>query len=723
LEELGGQLPIGVEYHKIAWQSDIVEESINSFIINLVEAIIIVLIVLIIPSGLRMGLIIGFDLLITILATFIFMAILNIPLQRMSLGALIIALGMMVDNAIVVSDSIAIKLRQGMDRVQAAVESATSSSYPLFAATVVAVMAFYPIYASEVGTGEYCNTLFIVVAAALVISWLISMFITPLQCLDFLPVSTVSAEKGDLTKGGEFDTPLYNRFRKVLVKLIRFRFLAIGIMGGLLFFSIFCFGFVKQMFFPDSSRPQMMIDYWAPEGTRVQQIAKDVEELEKTFLDSPLVESLSTFIGAGPPRFYLPVDPEKTTQNYAQLIVNFPDYTYVDSFIEEFEPWALQNFPHAMVRFRKYAVGTSNTWKFEVRISGPADANFDQLRETGDEITKIVKASPYGTDWRTDMLNRTLKLVPVYDQKRARLLSIEREDLARTTKRGYDGVTMGLYRERDKLIPIIARNTQSEREQFANRLDILQVQPIYSTKTIPLGQAISDVIIDWEDPIIICWNRRRAITIQGEPIKGTTFPTLQSSVGDNINALPLPVGYDLFWDGEADSSKEAMESLIPGILPAVVLIFFLIISVFNAYRPLVIILLTIPFSIIGITWGLLLLGTPFGFLALLGGMSLAGMMNKNIVVLLDACSENVAKGMDPYHAIIEASVTRVRPVLLAAGTTVLGVIPLVPDLFWTAMAVTIMAGLSFGSLLTLVVVPVLYSIFYKLENKENDANT
>ncbi|MGA8164628.1 MAG: efflux RND transporter permease subunit [Waddliaceae bacterium] len=712
LDELKKKLPIGIALHKIAWQSDLVEESVNSFIRNLIAAVIIVLVVLIIPSGLRMGFIIGFDLIITILGTFIIMAINSIPLQRMSLGALIIALGMMVDNAIVVSDNIAVKIRQGIDRKKAAIDSTVASAYPLFAATLVAILAFYPIYASVANTGEYCQTLFIVVAASLLMSWLVAMLITPLQCIDLLPDPKPRPE-GE--SKGEFDTAFYNAFRTFLDKLIRFRGLTMAALIGLLVLSVFGFGFVSRMFFPDSSRPQMMIDYWAPEGTRIQDVSEDIEKLEKTFLESPLVTSTSSFIGAGPPRFYLPVDPEGVNPNFGQIIVNFPTYTNIDPFIDTFKPWAEENFPEAMIRFRKYAVGPGDTWKFEARFSGPANADLDELRRLGEKVQGIAESSPYGMDWRIDMQNRTMKLVPVYDQKNARLSSISRSDVARTTRRGYDGLNVGLYREQDKLLPIVVRHSEEEREEFVDRMETLQVQPAFTTRTVPLSQAISSIDLEWENPIIARWNRRRTVTVQGGPKRGETFPTLQNDVMSKIDHVKLPPGYDLYWDGEASSTREAQESLVPGILPAVILIVFSIVTVFNAYRPLVIILCTIPFAFIGITVGLLTLQTPFGFMALLGAMSLAGMMNKNIVVLLDACEENLKKGMDRYSAILEASVTRIRPVLLAAGTTVLGVIPLVFDVFWTAMAVTIMAGLSFGSLLTLIVVPVLYTILYRVK--------
>ena len=713
IAEITEILPIGLNINKIAWQSDLVSEAVNGFLINLVQAVIIVLLVLIIPSGLRVGLIVGIDLVLTILATFIVMAIMEIPLQRMSLGALIIALGMMVDNSIVVADGIVVKIREGFDRKSAAIAAATSPAFPLLAATLIAVMAFYPIYASTEDAGEYCRTLFIVVGTSLTISWLVAMLITPLQCLDMLPETTP-----DETDGDAFDKPFFRCFRQTLRWLIARRFLAMAACVGLLTLSLIGFGFVKQMFFPDSSRPQMMVDYWAPAGTRIQQVSADLGQIEENLVNDPSVISVSSFIGAGPPRFYLPVDPEKNYSNYAQLIINFRSFEDVDPFIEKYENKIIEKTSQAMIRFRKYGVGPSNTWPFEVRFSGPANAHLATLRNLGDEALAIAKQSPDGRDWRLNMQNRTLKLEPIYDQKRGRWSSISRADLASALKRSYDGRIVGQYREGDHLYPIIVRNTEQERQTFASNIELQQAQGELSTQAVPIGQVVDGLPVVWEDPFIFRWDRRRSVTLQGAPVPGVTFPTLKASIGKEIEAMPLPPGYTLSWDGEENSTKKAQESLIPGVIPAVVMVLILLILVFNAFRPILIILLTIPFALIGITLGLLLFDIPFGFLALLGGMSLAGMMNKNIVVLLDACNENIAEGMDRYNAIIEASVTRVRPVLLAAGTTVLGVIPLLQDIFWVAMAVTIMAGLAFGSLLTLFVVPLLYSIFYRLRGAD-----
>ena len=710
VSRISAYLPIGIELRKIAWQSDLVSESINGFFINLVEAVIIVLIVLMIPSGWRMGLIIGSNLVLTILGTFIFMAVMGISLQRMSLGALIIALGMMVDNAIVVADGVAVYLRQGKERLEAAYLAAKQNSFPLLAATVIAIMTFFPIFASREDAGEYCRSLFLVVAISLGLSWVIAMFIAPLQCVDFL-----SQSKG--AGGDEFERPFYQKFRALVTGLIKMRYVTVIVLAGMLGVSIFGFGYVRQMFFPDSSRPQIMIDYWTGAGTDIQGVAASMQKFDEQVLNNPRVMSTSAFIGAGPPRFYLPVDSEKNYPNYAQLIVNFESYKEIDAFIEEMQPWAQANLPEAMVRFRKYSVGPGDAWKFEARLSGPGDANLAELRALGTQIRRIAMRSPYGEDWRTDMMNPVLKVVPEYDQKRGRWSSVNRLDLANATKRSYDGFQSGLYREGDDLYPIVVRNVEKERQRMLTNIETIQIRPTASTYTVPLSQVVTGVETEWEDPYVVRWNRRRAVTVQGGPELGATFPELYGSVIDEIDEVKLPPGYEIYWDGEASSSNDAKKSLIPGMIPAIVIILFLLVLVFNAFRPVLIILLIIPFAMIGVTAGLLGFNMPFGFMALLGGMSLAGMMNKNIVVLLDACNLNKEAGMAPLDAIVEAAVSRARPVLLAAGTTILGVVPLLQDVFWQSMAVTIMAGLAFGSLLTLVAVPVFYAIFYRIKSE------
>ncbi len=709
LKQIEQDLPIGITLHKISWQSTIVKESVSSFVISMIEAIIIVLIVLLIPSGFRMGAVIGLGLILTLLATFLYMYFMKIPLERMSLGALIIAMGMMVDNSIVVADGIAVNLRKGMKPFQAALSAASAPAFPLLTATLIAIMSFYPIFASEGSTGEYCRTLFIIVAVALILSWFIALLITPQHCLWFIKTKSGEALRD------EFDTPLFHRFRRAIDWVLRHRFFMLILLLALLILSFVGFQFVIKLFFPFSTRPQLMVDYWAPAGTSIHEVSARTEEMVKKFREEATVQSVSSFIGAGPPRFYLPVDPEFIYSNYGQLLINFNNNKEIDPFISRNQEWLNNHFPEALIRIRKYTVGPGNPWKFELRILGSYNANLSQLRETGNQLLADIRSSSLGTDWRLDLMNPIRQLKMDYQQRRARSVNISREDIANALERGYDGLNVGLYREKNKLYQIQWNSTEAERQTFLSHLDTLPVRGEMSVNSIPLTQVTDDRRFQWEEPYIIRWDHQRQVAIQGSPILASTFAALKKSVLPQIDHFTLPRGFSYFWGGEEDSSTTAQKQLIPGLVPALIVILLCLVVTFNDFRPIAVIFLTIPFAMIGITAGLLLFNVPFGFMALLGAMSLAGMMNKNIVVLLDSCKENIDSGMDPYQAILEATVKRARPVMLAAGTTVLGVIPLLQDIFWTGLAVAIMGGLAVGSLLTLVAVPLFYVIIYRLK--------
>ena len=711
LEEILPMLPMGIEVDRFHWQSGIVDEAVNGFLINFAEAVAIVLIVLTLAMGWRMGVVIGSSLILTILTSFILMAIFGIDLQRMSLGALIIAMGMMVDNSIVVSDGIVVRMKMGMDPKKAAIEAASQPSMPLLGATVIAVMAFYPIFASEEGAGEYCRTLFTVVGISLLTSWIISMTITPLQCIDMLP----KPKKDEPTDTDPYAGKTYRAFKGIVERAIRFRFLTIGALVALLVVALMGFGKVDQRFFPDSSMTKFMIDYWAPEGTRVETVAEDLKKAEDKFLADERVDSVATFIGSGPPRFYLPVDPEFPYQSYAQLIVNVHDFGDITNILNELDAWFPEEFPQALVSMSKYGVGPSNVWKFELRISGPSTADPAILRSLADEVVSIVEPNPLSANARVDWRQRVQKVVPEYNQERARWAQVTREDIANTTKRAYDGISIGQYREDDDIIPIVLRYVTEERKS-PNNMGVLQVRPGSSAYTIPMLQVTDGIHTAWEDPLIWRRDRRRTITIQSNPIFGVTLPSQRASVLQEIEAIKLPPGYTMEWGGEFEDTADATASLIPGVIPALAIILFIIVALFNAIRPLLIILLTIPFAIIGITAGLLAADTPFGFLALLGAMSLSGMMIKNAIVLLDQVNLELETGKSRYQAIVDSAISRLSPVVLAAATTVLGVIPLLQDVFWIGLAVTVMAGLSFGTILTMILVPVLYCTFFRVKS-------
>jgi multidrug efflux pump subunit AcrB len=711
LQEILPEIPAGVEVEKFFWQSDLVTESIDGFVLSLVEAVLIVLAVIAIAMGWRMGLVIGWALIVTILGTFLVMKILGMSLERISLGALVVALGMMVDNAIVVADNYAIRLKRGMKPIEAAIDSAATPGTALLGATIVAIMAFYPVFAAPTGAGEYGRGLFIVVGISLVISWLVAMTMTPMNC-----IALIKPPKDDEDKNADpYGSGFFRVYKAVLEAAIRRR--ALTILGMLILLVGAGVGFtgIPQQFFPDSTRSQFMIDYWAPQGTTLKTVSTALRGIEEKLDGDPRVVSTGTFMGAGGPRFYLPVDPEYPYTSYGQVIVNTPDYDSVASLIEELTPWVAENYPQALTRVRKYTVGPGDTWPFELRISGPAEADLDTLRRLGEEGMDILRTSPLAKQVRTDMRQRVQKVVVDYDQERARWAAVSRADVAQATARAYDGLPIGLYREDDTLLPIIARDSDQDRQRMAGQLDLVQVQPSLGLQSAPLGQVVDGIELEWEDPIISRFDRRRQIAVQASP-DGVTFPALRASVKDQFDAMDLPPGYDMMWDGEYDSTMKAQLSLIPGMIPAFVIMTLIIVALFNSIKPSMVIALTVPFALIGITAILLPTQVAFGFMALLGAMSLIGLMIKNAIVLLDEIEANKKHGMEPYDALVAAGMSRVQPVVLGAATTVLGVIPLVVDAFWQAMALTMMFGLMVGTVLTMVMVPTFYAVVHKVKS-------
>lgn len=711
LSELMADLPVGIEVERIAWQGDQVKRSIDAFMVGLAQAVLIVLVVLVFAMGLRSAFIVGMaGLVFVIFASFLVMKIFGIDLHRMSLGALIVAMGMMVDNAIVVCDGVLVRFQSGMDRVKAAIEAATQPSTALLGATIIAVMAFYPIFASDEGAGEYCATLFSVVAVSLLISWVFSVTITPVMCLAMLPSPKAGAVAVDPYSGR-----FYGVFRGVLRNAIRFRYGVVLVCVGLLAASLIGFRWVDKMFFPASDRAQFMVDYWAPEGTRIQQVSADLRELEEYLLGQEAATSVSTFVGQGPVRFYLPVDPESPYASYGQLIVNTTDAAGAADLIPKMQAWADENVASSNVVVRKYGLGPGETWPVQIRVSGPAIADAEELRRWGERVADLVDQSSEALVVRTDWRQRTQKLMVEYDQRNGRWAGISRLDLANATSRAYDGLVVGQYREQDKLLPIVLRNTESNRQRAAANIEALQVRAPLGGDTVPLSQVTRRVEVEWDESLIWRYNRRRAICVQAVPVG--LAATLRDDVAAGVEALrdELPPGYEIMWDGEYRNSRDSQASLVPGTVPAFIVISLVIVGLFNAFRPALIIACMVPFAMIGVTAGLLITRQPFGFVAMLGAMSLAGMMVKNAIVLLDQVKIEKEAGRSDYDAIVESAVSRLRPVMLAAGTTVLGVIPLLPDVFWVSLAVTIMFGLTLGSVLTMIVLPVLYSIFYNIK--------
>jgi multidrug efflux pump subunit AcrB len=514
---------------------------------------------------------------------------------------------------------------------------------------------------------------------------------------------------------------LKSTFRTFIVWAIAHRFAVLGVAVAALAISLAGFGQVTQMFFPNATRDQLMIDFWGTEGTRIQTTSDSLEPIEEHLRGLDYVTAVSTFIGQGPPRFYLPVDSEQPYPSYAQLVVNTRTPADVDRLVSELRPWVKDNVPDGLVRLRRYQVGPSDTWKFALRFIGPAEADLGTLRAIGEEAMAILEASPLATDVRLDMRQRVKKVVPEYSQERGRLAGVTRPDIGRATKRAQDGVEVGLYREGDDLYPILLRHVETERERQVSRLASLQITPAAGAGPVPIRQVIDEFGAKWEDPIVVRMDRRRQVGVLASPVEGATFPMLRAAVIDQLNAIELPPGYDVFWDGEYDSSARAQASLLPGLVPAGLLMVTILVYLFNAYRPPLVIIATLPLAMIGITGGLLLFGLPFGFVAILGVLSLSGIMIRNSVILLETIDRDIQEGMSRYHAVIEAAISRARPVLTAALTAALGLVPLFQDVFWAAMAAAMLSGLIVGTLLILVVAPVLYATLYGLKAPEQGA--
>jgi multidrug efflux pump subunit AcrB len=706
LTELEATRPLGMELNTIAYQSDVVAESVQNFVVNLLQALLIVVVLLVVFMGLREGLLIGVILLLTILATFIVMRIMHIDLQRISLGALIIALGMLVDNAIVVAEGIVIKMQRGVSRYQAAVETVSETQWPLLGATLIAILAFAAISLSNDVTGEFLSSLFTVIAVSLLLSWVIAITITPLLCVKFLSSKEV-AEKDP------HDNRFFRAYARFLAGCIHHRAVTLLIVLAMLAGSLYSFRYVDQIFFPTSIRDQFLVDFWLPEGTHIDTTTTQIEALAARLREEEGVLSTATFVGAGAMRFTLTYDPEMPNSSYGQIVASVDDYRRIQPLFENFGAKIQEDFPDAQIKFKKFEMGPGGNSKIELRISGE---DLDQLRQLAEEAEAIIQRHPDARmvrhDWRQPV--RTVKIE--MDEVNARRTGVTRADINHALQMVFSGVSVGIYREGKELIPIRVRAPLVEREEY-DQLANVQVMSSVSGKRVPIAQVTRSVGLEWDVPIIRRRNRMRTITAQADP----TFLTasrLFNEIRAELEALPLPEGYSIEWGGEYEGSTKAQKKLLSNVPLAFLLMLLISVALFNTLRHPLIIFLGIPLSLIGVAIGLLGFNAPFGFLALLGMLSLSGMLIKNEIVLLDQIELEIRSGKPPYDAIIESAISRVRPVSMAAFTTVLGMTPLIFDPFFATMAITIFAGLSFATLLTLIVVPVLYATFFRVSFTE-----
>ncbi|MFQ5657597.1 MAG: efflux RND transporter permease subunit [Candidatus Methylomirabilales bacterium] len=703
-KELQSLTPLGIKVGIISNQAQSVITAIDGFIVSLMQAVAIVIGVLLIFMGLRSGLIIGFVLVLTISGTFIFMGPWNVALERISLGALIIALGMLVDNAIVVVDGMLVKIQGGQNAEDAARDIVAQQTMPLLGATAVAIMAFAAIGLSDDSTGEYCRSLFQVVFLSLGLSWVTAVTTTPVLGVMFLKAPAKKDTDAD-PYGGRF----YGAYRGVLRGCIRARWLTMAVIAGAFAASMYGFQFIDNSFFPDSTRPQFMVDMWLPQGIHIDDSVQEAEEVEKYLLGLDGVTHVSTLVGSGGMRFLLTYDPEKENSAYIQFLVDVEDHTRIAEMVDPVEKHLAEAHPEAVSYVRLFRLGPGNGGRIQARFSGPDPS---VLRKLADETEAILYADGGAKGIRSDWRQRVKLVRPVLAEQEANIAGIKRRDVALAIKAGFEGERVGVYRERDELLPIILRAPEEERTRV-DSINALQIWSPAAARSIPLRQVVSDFETVFEDDIVMRLNRRRTITVHADPQSGPPSVVF-NRVRPKIEALELPPGYEFEWWGEYRDTNRAQAGIgasIPFFFVGMVII---VIALFNGLRQAAVIWLLVPLALIGVTIGLLVTKQPFGFMALLGFMSLCGMLIKNAIVLIDQIELEKREGKEIFNAIIDSGVSRLRPVAMAALTTALGMIPLLFDAFFVAMAVTIIAGLLFATVLTMVVGPVLYAIFFRV---------
>lgn len=702
IQELKALAPLGIQIEAIYNQGAEVDASISGFMVSLVQAIVIVIVVLLFFMGLRSGIIIGLSLLLSILGTFIFMQAQGIFLERISLGALIIALGMLVDNAIVVTDGILVRFQKGENKEEAAKKVVAQTMWPLLGATLVGILAFAAISMSQDSTGEYTRSLFQVMLISLLLSWVVAVFITPLLCISYLKVKQ---ETDDQYQGF-----IFRMYRGFLARCIQVRWLTVLVMAGLLGTAIYAFKYVDRSFFPDSTMKMFLIDYWRVQGSDIKNTSADMQKIEKYVNTLDGVTAIASFVGAGAPRFTLMYTPEDPNPSYGQLMVNVTEQRLIgEVFIPKIRKYLEDNFPQAEPNVKKFRMGTSQGFLIQGRFSGKDPRVLRQLAEKAEGIMREDgRIMNIRNNWR-----QQVKLIrPIYSESQGRRVGVSRADVSNSLAYNYVGITGGVYREEDKLLPIVLRAPYADRNDVADVNNIQVWSPI-ANGTIPIRQVVSGFETSSENQMLKRRNRLLTITFEADPLVGNSSEAL-SRIKDKIEAIPLPPGYIFEWGGEYEDSLDAQAGIYKN-LPIVFLgMVLLVIILFNALRQPLIIWLCVPMAIIGVTAGLLLTGQSFGFMALLGFLSLSGMLIKNAVVLIDQIDLEICEEKQPFLAILDSSVGRVRPVSLAAFTTILGMIPLLFDVFFVSMAVTIMFGLFFATFLTLLFVPVLYAIFFRI---------
>jgi len=703
--------PAGISLKVFYNQAHEVKQSVDGFILNFLMALAIVVGTLLLFMGLRSGMVIAASLALNVLGTLLIMYLFKLELQRVSLGALIISLSMLVDNAIVVVEGVKIDHQRGRPLQQAIARMVRRTALPLLGATVIAILAFAPIGLSQDSTGEYCKSLFQVLLISLMLSWVTALTLTPVF-INWSEKRRGSAQPEQTEQSAPYQGIVFRLYRRALSSLLRFRLTTLTVMVALLALSLYGFTLVKQNFFPSSSTPVFFTDLWLPYGTDIHYTAETAAEIARFINQDPAVAATVTTVGQGALRFTLTYDAARQYSNFAQIMVRVKDGRQLDALALKTERYIQHNYPQVNPRIKRIQFGSASDSAIALRVSGPDP---EILRQIASQLDTIFLNDGSTFPVRNDWQERSKVIRPVYSALRGQELGIDKRDIDQALRMNFSGDAVGIFRDGSRLMPVMLYPADQER-QNVDHIANIQLWSAALQHYVPMSNVISDFRLEWENPLIMRRDRTRVLTVQTDPdpASGLTSAQVVARVQPQIDQLKLPAGYRLEWGGELESSREAQSGLLSSLPVGFLAMFIITILMFNSLRDAVAIWITVPLALIGVTCGFLITGIPFGFMALIGLLSLSGMLIRNGIVLIEEI--RLFQQEKPLQlAIVDAATSRLRPILLTAFTTVLGLLPLLRDVFFQSMAVVIIFGLGFATVLTLLVLPVLYRCFHGRE--------
>jgi multidrug efflux pump len=723
--DIRASLPVGIELERVSDQPKAVTSSVNEFLRTLAEAVLIVLAVSFIALGLHTkpfrldiwpGLVVALTIPLVLAVTFLFMRIFNIDLHKISLGALIIALGLLVDDAIIAVEMMVRKMEEGLSRFDAATFAYTSTAMPMLTGTLITAAGFLPIGLAKSAAGEYTFSMFSVNALALLISWVAAVLFTPYIGYVLLKVKPKTGADGHHEL---FDTPFYTRFRALVNWCVNWRKTTIALTLLTFVLGVLGFRFIEQQFFPDSSRPELMVELWLPEGSSFAATEAQAKKFEAFIRKQQGVESVTSYVGTGSPRFYLPLDQIFPQTNVSQIVVLPTDLRSRETLRLKIVDVFRNDFPGVRGRVKLLPNGPPVPYPVQFRVSG---TEVDKVRVIADQVKEVMRANS-NTVGVNDNWNESVKVLRLdLDQDKLRALGVTSQSVMRTANTILTGTTIGQYRERDKLIDIVVRQPLEERSTI-NALNEANIQTA-SGRAVPMSQ-VARVQFVWEPGVVWREGREWAITVQSDVVDGIQGPTVSGQIGPQLEKLraALPAGYKIELAGAAADSGKAQASIAANVPLVIFIIFTLLMLQLHSFSRALLVFLTGPLGVAGAAMALLLLQRPFGFVAQLGVIALFGMIIRNSVILIDQIEHEIKEGMPAWNAIVESAVGRFRPIILTAAAAVLAMIPLSRSVFWGPMAIAIMGGLIIATALTLLFLPALYAAWFRVKRPEPEVAT